>query len=67
MYNKKFKIEYCKMCGKETTHEDYYGENLDRCMSCLLTKDQVERDLTPSTEKFTGYKGEIYIAGDPNY
>ena len=67
MCQKKFKTEYCKMCNKETTHEDYYGEDLDRCCGCLLTKDQIERDLTPSTENFTSYKEEIYVAGDPAY
>ena len=55
------------MCNKETTHEDYYGSELDRCLACLLTKDQIERDLTPSTERFTSYREEIYVAGDPNY
>lgn len=29
MCQKKFKTEYCKMCNKETTHEDYYGKYLD--------------------------------------
>ena len=55
------------MCKKETTHEDYYGEDLDRCCGCLLTKDQIEKDLTPSTERFISYREEIYVAGDPNY
>ena len=68
MCQKKFKTKYCKMCNKETTHEDCYGEDLDRCCGCLLTKEQIERDLTPPPiERFTSYREEIYVAGDPNY
>ena len=67
MRKKKFKTEYCKMCNKETTHEDYYGKDLDRCCGCLLTKDQIQRDLIPSKERFTSYREEIYVSGDPNY
>ena len=67
MCQKKFKTEYCKMCNKETTHEDYYGKDLDRCCNCLLTKDQIKINLTPPIKKFTSYKEEIYVAGDPNY
>ena len=67
MYNKKFKTEYCKMCDKETRHEDYLGDKLDRCMNCLWTKETVKQWAEPDTSKFTSYKEAIYVAGDPNY
>lgn len=66
MDKRNFKIEYCKMCDKQTNHEVNGNQKTSRCLRCLWTTDCIEQALNLPPERWKGYGQEIYVAGDPD-
>lgn len=60
--------KFCKMCNNITTHETEYGEELNRCLGCLLRKDQIEEAFTIDTRTYKEkYPRELNpTSGDPD-
>ena len=65
---KVFVGRYCEMCKRETAHEHYLiPATLNRCLSCLLTDEQIKYELSQRQERWKGYGEEKYVPGDPDY
>ncbi len=66
MNNYKFDIKHCEVCDKETTHETQHEDSLNRCLGCLLSKDQIKK-AKEACGNFKSYKEDLYVSGDPDY